>query len=83
MSVKQDKLKILMSDEMIVAALKDEFDEVIDTFRPDPEKIESDYELGQNYRAYETSKMILSSVFKKLEEYRPTSGEKEGFNRER
>ena len=70
--LEKDKLRVLLSDSVLLSALRKVFEEVVEESLPKVEN-EDDSVIGQKYRAFDTGKKFFASMFMKLEEYRSQS----------
>ena len=62
-----DKLRVLAEDKITLEAIKAVFDNVIEKFKPDVEKMEDDNIVGQKYRAYIQAKNLVKYAFQDIE----------------
>ena len=69
--LERDKLKVLLSDTVLLGALYKVFMEAADEAIPVIQGYENDAVVGQKYRAYDSAKKLIMGVFRKLEELRP------------
>ena len=61
-----DRLQILLKDDFLLGILEKVFSTSISEYEPKVSETNDDIQLGQKYRAYDTSKEILAQTFIKL-----------------
>jgi len=61
-----DRLQILLKDDFLLEILEKVFLTSISEYEPKVSETNDDIQLGQKYRAYDTSKEILAQTFIKL-----------------
>ena len=81
--LQQDKLQILLHDDLLMGAVFQVFIDASENSRPKVLENENNTVLGEKYRAYELSKQIILSGFKELESYTQERKLKEQLNRAR
>ena len=69
---KKEKLRMLVSDEVLIAAMRDVFNAAAREHTPGIDGSVPDEVLGQNYRAFQTAAGIINTAFTLLENYRDT-----------
>jgi len=79
----KEKLNILANDEFLLKAIKSVFYEVIEKEKPKINETSSNGLLGEQYRAYETSKQIIDKAFIKIQESKQGNQTSKNFNKER
>jgi hypothetical protein len=67
-NILRDKLGIIVNDELLLKALRAVFDERIE--KSNPEVIDDNTKLGENYRAYIKSKEVVEEAFNDLNNYK-------------
>ena len=71
---KIDALQIILNNEVAMLALREVFDKVVKDVEPKVSD-ENDIVLGQKYRAYDTSKVIVEKSFTELMNYQKSKNE--------
>ena len=61
-----DRIQILLKDDFLLEILEKVFSTSISEYEPKVSETNDDIQLGQKYRAYDTSKEILAQAFIKL-----------------
>jgi hypothetical protein len=61
-----DRIQILLKDDFLLEILEKVFLTSISEYEPKVSETNDDIQLGQKYRAYDTSKEILAQAFIKL-----------------
>ena len=79
----QDTLQIILSNELLLNAVRKVFFWVIETNRPEIGASDNNSLLGEKYRAYEISKQIIHDGFDKLKEFKRSEKSKEQINKAR
>ena len=76
----KDRLKIVAEDEVLLAALKLHFDEIVEKQKPILTPLENNETLGERYRAYEQAKEIVKVFFTEMMNYRRDKIDKSTVN---
>ena len=79
----QDQLRVLSSNELMIAAINGIISERIEKEKPIIESTDSDVELGQKYRAYERAKKILKEALVDISSYNEKKSEPNKINKGR
>ena len=82
-SAQIDHLQILLKDEFLLKTLEQVLQTSINEYEPKVSETNDDIQLGQKYRAYDTSKEILAQAFIKLLSFKQVEGAKDKLNRGR
>jgi len=76
-----ERLKRLNDDELMLKAIKTVFSERIEKEKPDIEVNDTNFLLGEKYRAYSQAKKLLESVLTEIESYQERKVGASGFNK--
>ena len=78
-----DSLQILLTNDHLLGAVKEVFDEAIEVNKPKIMPTDDNAILGERYRAYELSKNILETAFTTLNSYKKGKKVENNINRAR
>ena len=74
--------KLASVDDLMLAALKAAFDERIEKEKPQILETDDNILLGQRFRAFETSRLIIEQTFEDLKIFKISKKPAQGFNKE-
>ncbi len=81
--IQKDSLQIILSNELLLSAIRSVFEETIEDFTPKAGETDSNELLGQKFRAYETAVNLVKKGFINLESYKVDKKQEKRFNKER
>ena len=81
--LQQDKLAIILNDELLISSIEAVFSETVDKSRPEIEKTNNNSVLGEKYRSYEIAKQIIKQGFIDLRSYQEDNKVNKTFKKER
>jgi len=81
--LQQDKLAIILNDELLISSIEAVFNETINKSKPDIEKTDNNSVLGEKYRSYEIAKQIIKQGFIDLRSYQEDNKVNKTFKKER
>ena len=81
--LQQDKLAIILNDELLISSIEAVFNETINKIKPDIEKTDNNSVLGEKYRSYEIAKQIIKQGFIDLRSYQEDNKVNKTFKKER
>ncbi len=84
----RDKLQAIASDELLIKAIREVFEETVEKEKPIVEKADfraliNNELLGEKYRAYDMAKQIIEQGFIDLMSYKVGQKPIKNFNKER
>ena len=81
--LQQDKLAVILNDELLISTIEAVFNETIDKNKPDIEKTDNNSILGEKYRSYEFAKQIIKQGFIDLRSYQKNNKVDKFFSKEK